>query len=61
MTVKYSELAINDKFIYNGKIYQKVKAVKKNCCQTLYNSILVEDPNQKIVVPPKSEVVKVEE
>lgn len=52
-SASYRELKIGDKFLYGpqSKVYQKVVPVKKNCCRMLYNSIGMEDANDRIIVP----------
>ena len=47
----YHQLSLGEKFYYNSKVYQKIKPVMKNCCRQLYNSICVDDPNDRIIVP----------
>jgi len=48
MQCRFNELAIGQKFIYNGTTYTKLKPVKKSCCTVLYNAI--SDNKKKIKI-----------
>lgn len=56
--MKFSELAVGDKFIHNGVTYTKTEPKKVSCCKT-FNALNLSN-NQKVMVKPIDEVTKVD-
>lgn len=57
--MKFSELAVGQKFTSNGTEYTKIEPQKVSCCKTL-NAINLSD-NHKVMIKPDTEVEAVAE
>jgi hypothetical protein len=57
--MKFFELSVGDKFLYNQVEHVKVKEERVSCCKVGCNAKLTSDPNSKIVIKPLEEVTKV--
>jgi hypothetical protein len=55
--MKFSELAVGDKFTFNGTEYVKTETVKVSCCKSV-NCMKTAD-NSKTMVNPDSAVEQV--
>jgi hypothetical protein len=59
--MKFFELKVGDKFVYNNVEHVKVKEERVSCCKVGCNARLTSDPNPKVVIKPLEEVTKVEQ
>jgi len=57
--MKFTDLAVGDKFKFNGIIYEKIAAQKVSCCKVL-NAINVSNGNKTMIKPLTVDVEKVE-
>jgi len=57
--MKFSEVAVGQKFKWNDAEYTKTEAVKVSCCKSL-NAVKLEN-NEKVMVRPNDEVELVQE
>lgn len=57
--MKFSELAVGQKFNINGTEYQKTETQKVSCCKSL-NAIKIAN-NEKVMIKPVQEVEVVAE
>lgn len=57
--MKFSEVAVGQKFLSNGIEYTKIEPQKVSCCKTL-NAINLSD-NNKVMIKPDVEVEAVAE
>lgn len=57
--MKFFELSVGDKFVYNSTEHVKVKEERVSCCKVGCNAKLTGDINSKVVVKPLEEVTKV--
>lgn len=58
--MKFFELAIGDKFRYEGLIYIKAKEERISCCKVGKNATLYGDDSSKIVIKPLADVEKID-
>jgi hypothetical protein len=54
--MKFFELAVGDKFLYNGIIHEKVKEERISCCKVGKNAIVYGDSTSKVVLKPLEDV-----
>lgn len=57
--MKFFELSVGDKFVYNSVEHIKVKEERISCCKVGCNAKLTSDANSKVVIKPLEEVTKV--
>ena len=51
MTMTFAQLAVGSTFETEGKQYRKVETVWLNCCTKKHNAELIENVENKILVP----------
>jgi hypothetical protein len=56
--MKFFELAVGDRFLYNGIIHEKVKEERISCCKVGKNAIVYGDTASKVVLKPLEDVEK---
>lgn len=56
--MKFHEIAVGEKFIYNNETYLKIPEIRKSCCKIQQNAQKVSD-NTVAVIKPLDEVEKV--
>lgn len=56
--MKFFELAVGDKFTYNGMVHEKVTEERISCCKVGRNAIIYGDASSKVVVKPLEDVEK---
>lgn len=57
--MKFHEVAVGDKFMYNNKVYIKVPELRISCCKIGHNCQVV-GTEEKIVIQPMEEVTPVQ-
>lgn len=58
--MKFFELSIGDKFMYNGIVHEKVKEERISCCKVGKNAIVYGVDDSKVVIKPLDEVERYE-
>lgn len=56
--MKFFELAVGDKFIFNGIIHEKVKEERVSCCKVGRNAVIYGNDSSKVVIKPLEDVEK---
>ncbi len=58
--MKFFELAVGDKFRYEGLLYVKAKEERISCCKVGKNATLWGADDSKVVIKPLADVEKVD-
>jgi hypothetical protein len=56
--MKFFELAVGDKFTFNGIIHEKVKEERVSCCKVGRNAVIYGNDSSKVVIKPLEDVEK---
>lgn len=54
--MKFFELAVGDKFMYNNLVHEKVKEERISCCKVGKNAIVYGVDDSKVVIKPLEDV-----